>query len=100
MAAFDPGLSLARLLDPAVLANPYPSYSQLREEAPVYFDPFLHTWVVSRYADVLKVLLTFSADLPWRDNLGRRGLNSLPVTFSSPTMIEQPRAQHPLTSVY
>src|SRR5277367_4300422 len=62
MAAFDPELSLTRLLDPEVLADPYPLYARLREEAPVYFDPFLHTWVVTRYADVLKVLLTFSAD--------------------------------------
>jgi cytochrome P450 len=55
-------LSLYRLLDPAVLANPYPLFHRLREEDPVHWDPFLHTWVVTRYADVLEVLHTFSAD--------------------------------------
>jgi cytochrome P450 len=60
--ASDPSLSLFRLLDPQVLADPYPFYARLRTEAPVYWDPFLHSWVVTRYADVLTVLQTFSAD--------------------------------------
>ena len=60
--AADPGLSLARLMDPAVLADPYPLYARLREEAPVHWDPFLHCWVVTRYADVHHVLHAFSAD--------------------------------------
>jgi pimeloyl-[acyl-carrier protein] synthase len=55
-------LSLYHLLDPAVLANPYPLFQRLRDEDPVHWDPFLHTWVVTRYADVLEVLHTFSAD--------------------------------------
>jgi cytochrome P450 len=55
-------LSLYHLLDPDVLANPYPLFQRLRNEDPVHWDPFLHTWVVTRYADVLEVLLTFSAD--------------------------------------
>ncbi len=60
--ASDPSLSLYRLLDPAVLADPYPLYARLREEDPVHWDPFLHSWVVTRYADVLTVLQRFSAD--------------------------------------
>jgi cytochrome P450 len=55
-------LSLYQLLDPAVLANPYPLFHRLRTEDPVHWDPFLHTWVVTRYADVLEVLHTFSAE--------------------------------------
>lgn len=55
-------LSLYHLLDPEVLANPYPLFHRLRAEDPVHWDPFLHTWVVTRYADVLEVLLSFSAD--------------------------------------
>jgi pimeloyl-[acyl-carrier protein] synthase len=55
-------LSLYHLLDPEVLANPYPLFHRLRTEDPVHWDPFLHTWVVTRYVDVLEVLLTFSAD--------------------------------------
>ena len=55
-------LSLYHLLDPDVLANPYPLFRRLRTEAPVQWDAFLHTWVVTRYVDVLEVLHTFSAD--------------------------------------
>jgi len=58
----DPGLSLFQLLDPAVHADPYPFYRRLREQSPVHWDPFMHTWVVTRYEDVLTVLQTFSAD--------------------------------------
>ena len=58
--ASDPSLSLYRLLDPAVLADPYPLYARLREEDPVHWDPFLHCWVVTRYADVHSVLHSFS----------------------------------------
>jgi len=55
-------LSLYHLLDPQVLADPYPLFRRLQTEAPVQWDAFLHTWVVTRYADVLEVLHTFSAD--------------------------------------
>lgn len=55
-------LSLYHLLDPDVLANPYPLYQRLRTEAPVHWDPFLHAWVVTRYCDVVRVLHDFSAD--------------------------------------
>jgi len=44
----------------------------------VYFDPFLHTWVVTRYADVLKVLLSFSADrTPSPDQLSAMGMSAI-----------------------
>ena len=55
-------LSLYHLLDPDVLANPYPLFHRLRTEDPVHWDAFLHTWVVTRYVDVLEVLHNFSAD--------------------------------------
>jgi len=55
-------LSLYHLLDPEVLANPYPLFRRLRTEAPVHWDAFLHTWVVTGYSDVIEVLHTFSAD--------------------------------------
>jgi len=54
--AMDPGLSLCQLLDPAVLAEPYPLYRKLREQDPVHWDPFLHAWIVTRYQDVITVL--------------------------------------------
>ena len=55
-------LSLYHLLDPEVLANPYPLYKRLRDEDPVHWDPYLHAWVVTRYPDVVEVLLHFHAD--------------------------------------
>ena len=55
-------LSLYHLLDPNVLANPYPLYQRLRTESPVHWDPYLHAWVVTRYDDVIAVLHRFSAN--------------------------------------
>src|SRR3954447_3626684 len=55
-------LSLYHLLDPEVLADPYPLYRRLRSEAPVHWDPYLHAWIVTRYDDVVTVLTKFSAD--------------------------------------
>lgn len=74
-------LSLVRLLDPEVLANPYPLYHRLRAEAPVHWDPFLHAWVVTRYPDVLTVLHRFSANrTPSPEQLKTMGLeNFAPV---------------------
>jgi cytochrome P450 len=61
-AAGKPALSLYHLLDPEVLADPYPLYHRLRTEDPVHWDPFLHAWVVTRYVDVVRVLHDFQAD--------------------------------------
>lgn len=73
-----PPLSLYHLLDPDVLANPYPLFQRLRTEDPVHWDPFLHAWVVTRYADVVKVLHDFSADrTPTPEQLARMGLDDL-----------------------
>jgi cytochrome P450 len=60
----DPGLSLYNLLDPQVRANPYPLFHRLRAEDPVHWDPFIHAWVVTRYADVITVLHHFLAYKP------------------------------------
>jgi hypothetical protein len=77
-AVEDGPLSLYRLLDPDVLANPYPLYHRLRREAPVHWDPFLHAWVVTRYADVVTVLHRFSANrTPTPEQLAALGLESL-----------------------
>ncbi len=55
-------LSLYHLLDPEVLADPYPLYAELRAADPVHWDPYLHAWVVTRYQDVATVFRRFSAD--------------------------------------
>lgn len=74
----DPTLSLFRRLDPETLANPYPLYHRLRSEDPVHWDPYLHAWVVTRYADVVTVLHRFSAArMPTPDQLTALGLAEL-----------------------
>jgi cytochrome P450 len=74
----DSDLSLFRLLDPDVLADPYPLYHRLRREDPVHWDPFLHSWVVTRYADVVRVLRDFSAQrTPTPEQLTTIGLAAL-----------------------
>ena len=68
-------LSLYHLLDPAVLADPYPLFHRLRNESPVHWDPFLHAWVVTRYQDVIEVLHSFAAArTPAPEQLERIGL--------------------------
>jgi len=74
----EPPLSLYHLLDPEILANPYPLYHRLRSEDPVHWDPFLHAWVVTRYADVITVFQRFSANrTPTPEQLAALGLESL-----------------------
>lgn len=71
-------LSLYHLLDPEVLANPYPLFHRLRSEDPVHWDPFLHSWVVTRYSDVVTVLHHYSAArTPTPQQLSQIGLDSL-----------------------
>jgi len=74
----DPPLSLYHLLNPEVLANPYPLYHRLRSEDPVHWDHYLHAWVVTRYADVINVLRHFSAHrIPTPEQLTALGLSAL-----------------------
>ena len=74
----DSAPSLVRLLEPDVLANPYQLFDELRTKAPVYWDPFLHAWVVTRYRDVVSVLHDFSADrTPSPEYLEKIGLGDL-----------------------
>lgn len=59
MQASTPSLSF--LLDPELLADPYPLYRELRDHSPVLWDPFLHSWVITGYDEVMQVLHDFSA---------------------------------------
>ena len=78
MGKQEPPLSLYHLLDPAVLANPYPLYHRLRSEDPVHWDPYLHAWIVTRYADVITVFQRFSANRTFTpEQLAELGLQSL-----------------------
>jgi cytochrome P450 len=49
MADFNP-------LDPRLRSNPYDVYRELREGAPVFWQPLMQTWVLSRYDDNLAAL--------------------------------------------
>ncbi|HVA15055.1 MAG TPA: cytochrome P450 [Stellaceae bacterium] len=74
----DPSLSLYRLMDPAVLGDPYPLYKRLRETDPVHWDPFLHAWVVTGYQDCVTVLHKFSADrTPTPEQITAMGIEQL-----------------------
>jgi hypothetical protein len=74
----DPSLSLYRLMDPTVLADPYPLYRRLREVDPVHWDPFLHAWVVTGYQDCITVLHKMSADrTPTPEQIKAMGIESL-----------------------
>jgi cytochrome P450 len=74
----EPPPSLYELLDPEVLADPYPLYRSLREHDPVLWDPMLHAWVVTSYAGVKEVLHKFSADrTPTPEQLTVMGMRSL-----------------------
>jgi pimeloyl-[acyl-carrier protein] synthase len=74
----DPSLSLYQLMDPAVLADPYPLYKKLRETDPVHWDPYLHAWVVTGYQDCITVLHKFSAGrTPNPEQIKAMGLEQL-----------------------
>jgi cytochrome P450 len=49
---------LVRMEDPAFYVNPWPVYSRLQREAPVYYQRALNTWVVTGYDDVRTVART------------------------------------------
>jgi len=77
-ATADVGLSLTQLYAHEILANPYPLYQRLRAEDPVHWDPFLHTWVVTRYSDVVTVLQNLSARCtPSPERLAAMGVDSM-----------------------
>ncbi len=44
------------LLDPDFVRDPFPTLAELRETAPVVWDPVIQTWVVTRHADVKAVM--------------------------------------------
>jgi cytochrome P450 len=61
----------ATLADEDVQRHPFPFYRMLREADPVHFDPTLNAWLISRHADVRRVLLeteAFSMERGWRTN--------------------------------
>ena len=60
-------------LDPVIRNNPFPFYRALRERDPVYYDPGLDLYLVTRYADAVQVLGdndTFSLEHGYQDRYG------------------------------
>lgn len=56
-------------LNPETRSNPFPVYAHLLQKKPIYFDPAVKLFVVSRYDDIRRVLMdpkTFSS-ASWKD---------------------------------
>jgi cytochrome P450 len=52
-------------LDPRLRTDPYSIYRELREAAPVFWQPLMQTWILTRYEDNLAVLrdhVSFSSE--------------------------------------
>ncbi|GIW40318.1 MAG: cytochrome P450 [Candidatus Binatia bacterium] len=56
MRLAQPVFGLFHPFHPEFRRDPYPFYRRLREEAPVYFSPVFRGWILSRHADVERVL--------------------------------------------
>ncbi|PEQ12846.1 cytochrome [Novosphingobium sp. PC22D] len=57
-------------LDPLIRNDPFPFYRALRERDPVYYDPGLDLYLITRYADCVRVLTddeTFSLEHGYQD---------------------------------
>lgn len=57
-------------LDPLIRNSPFPFYRALREQDPVYYDPKLDVYLVTRYDDALTVLrdpVTYSLEHGYQD---------------------------------
>lgn len=49
------------LADPAFVADPYPTYRRLRDEAPVWQDPDSGLWLVTRYSGVERATADYAS---------------------------------------
>ncbi len=92
----DTAISLYQLTEPDVMASPYGLYRELREADPVHWDPFLHAWIVTRYADIVTVLTRLSADrtlTPERlDGMGLTAMKPIIEVMSRQMLFRDPPA--------
>ena len=69
---------MLQMLKADVHADPYPFYAKLREQEPVHWDAYLHTWVVTSYAECVAVLAKYKAGrTPTPEHLDGIGLSAL-----------------------
>lgn len=57
-------------LDPLIRNNPFPFYAALREQRPVYYDPGIDVYLVTRYDDAITILRdpdTYSLEHGYQD---------------------------------
>ncbi len=62
------------LSDPEIMARPLAFYSAMRHEQPVYYDPKLDMWLISRYEDlqtVVKDPITFSVEKGYQEQYAK-----------------------------
>jgi len=87
-------ISLYELMDPKVMASPYGLYRELRETDPVHWDPFMHAWIVTRYADNVTVLSRFSADRTLTaqkmDDMGLGAMNPIVEVMARQMLFRDP----------
>ena len=60
-------------LDADIRNDPFPFYRALREQDPVYYDPGLDLYLVTRYAECVEVLAdneTYSLEHGYQDRYG------------------------------
>jgi hypothetical protein len=81
-------------LDPRLRTDPYSIYRELREEAPVYWQPGMQTWVLTRYEDNLAALrdhASFSSERTRAKNVLVQQLESYRLSSgplgTTPTML-------------
>ena len=90
----DNDISLCQLMQPEIMASPYGLYRELREADPVHWDPFLHAWVVTRYADIVTVLSRLSADRTLTaeklENMGLGAMNPIIQVMSQQMLFRDP----------
>ena len=72
------------MYDRDIYASPYETYRRLRDEAPLYYNPEYDFWCVSRFDDVLKVILdseTYISSKGMTYNVARTGVEMPPGLF-------------------
>lgn len=89
---------LLNLFDPAVQADPYSSYAEMRDLGPVLWNPLMSAWMVWPYDDVLGILKdqdTYSSAAMRQRGLEQaRQRGETEDNFGAPTMLNSDPPDH------